>query len=179
MTARCVYVDETKRAGYVMAAVTVREPEKARKAVRDLVLPGQRRLHMKNEQPKRRRTIVSAILGMQVVGTIYDAARRYPTEQAARAACFEALVEDLAAPSGRTELVIEQDESLVRTDRQQLYQLVRKAGVADALGYRHQRAYEEPLLALPDAVAWCWARSGDWRRRIGPILTGGVRHVGL
>jgi len=38
------------------------------------------------------------------------------------------------------------------------------------LEYRHQRAHEEPLLALPDVVAWCWVRSGDWRRRIGPIL---------
>jgi hypothetical protein len=73
--------------------------------------------------------------------------------------------------------VIEQNDPLVRTDRQERYQLVRRVGVADVLEYRHQRAHDEQLLALPDVVAWCWARSGDWRRRIGPVLAN-VRHVG-
>ena len=44
------------------------------------------------------------------------------------------------------------------------------------LRYQHQRAHAELLLALPDVVAWCWVRSGDWRRRVSPIITT-VRHV--
>jgi hypothetical protein len=24
---------------------------------------------------------------------------------------------------------------------------------------------------MPDIVAWSWVRSGEWRRRISPILT--------
>ena len=39
------------------------------------------------------------------------------------------------------------------------------------------KAHEEPLLALPDVVAWSWVRSGEWRRRLGPIVTS-VRHLG-
>ena len=166
-----IFVDETKRAGYVIAAVTVSDTEAIRKTVRALVLPGQRRIHMKHEQARRRRVIVSALAAMQVQATVYDAARRYRTDLAARTACLAALVEDIAARAGDTRLVIEQDDSVVRADRHDLFQLVRQAGIADRLEYRHQRAYDELLLALPDIVAWSWVRSGEWRRRISPILT--------
>jgi len=31
--------------------------------------------------------------------------------------------------------------------------------------------HEEPLLAMPDAIAWCWQRSGEWRHRIRELVT--------
>src|SRR5664279_4015777 len=151
-----VFVDETKRAGYVVAAVTVPDAEAVRKLVRALVLSGQRRTHMKHEQPRRRRTIVSALAATDVQATVYDAARRYRTDLAARTACFAALIEDIADHGPETRLVIEQDDSLVRADRHDLYQLARQDGIAHLLEYRHQRAYDEALLALPDIVAWSW-----------------------
>lgn len=164
-----VFVDESKRSGYVLAATVVPDLDAGRKVVRGLITPGRRRLHMNHEHDRHRRVIVSALATMSITATVYDAARRYPTDRAARAACFAALVKDLAS-AGNTCLVIEQDDSLVRSDRQELYRLTRAAGITDVLEYRHQRAYEEPLLALPDVVAWCWVRSSEWRRRIGPIL---------
>ena len=27
-----------------------------------------------------------------------------------------------------------------------------------------------PLLTVPDAIAWCWARGGAWRERIQPVV---------
>ncbi|WP_343991771.1 hypothetical protein [Nocardioides dubius] len=30
---------------------------------------------------------------------------------------------------------------------------------------------DQPLLALPDVVAWCWARGGEWRRRVSPVVS--------
>lgn len=53
---RHVFVDETKRAGYVLAAVTVTDPPAVRKVIRGLVAPGNRRLHMHmhNERARRR-----------------------------------------------------------------------------------------------------------------------------
>lgn len=171
---RHVYVDETKAAGYVLAAVTVPDPTAQRKVIAGLVAPGNRRLHMHNERPNRRPGIVAAVVATGIEVSIYDAARRYRTDREARAACLAALVEDLAATSAveSTRLVIEQDDSLVHADRQTLYRLVRVAGAVDTVQYLHHRAHEEPLLALPDLVAWCWARSGQWRRRLDPILTG-------
>lgn len=164
-----VYVDESKRAGYVLAAVAVSDSAAARKVVQGLIVPGRRRVHMHNESARQRRVVVSVLATMPIAATVYDAARRYPTERAARAACLGALVKDLAAAGG-TRLVIEQDDSLVRFDRHELYRLARETGITDVLEYRHQRAYDEPLLALPDVVAWCWVRSSEWRRRINPIL---------
>ena len=101
-----IFVDETKRAGYVIAAVTVSDTDAIRTIVRALVLPGQRRIHMKHEQARRRRVIVSALAAMQVQATVYDAARRYRTDLAARTACLTALVEDIAARDSDTRLVI-------------------------------------------------------------------------
>jgi hypothetical protein len=33
------------------------------------------------------------------------------------------------------------------------------------------RAYEESLLAIPDAIAWSWAKGGHWRARVSEIVT--------
>jgi len=62
--------------------------------------------------------------------TVCDAARRYLTELAARAGCLAALVEDLVAAGGGIRLVIEQDDSLVCSDRHELYRLVRRPSCA-------------------------------------------------
>jgi hypothetical protein len=168
---RDVYIDESKRSGYVLAAVTVTDPPAVRRMVQGLVLPDQRRLHMKREQTRRRGTIVSALVEAPIQATIYDASRSYSPDREARAVCLAALVRDLSGLPGPTRLVIEQDDSLVSFDNQRLIELTRSLGKPAALRYEHRRAFEEPLLALPDVVAWCWARSGEWRRRIAPLLT--------
>jgi hypothetical protein len=127
---------------------------------------------MKQEQPPRRRAIVSAVVataGIEV--STYDAARRCPTERQARAACLSALMADLADDADEIRVVIEQDDTLIASDRKLLYRAAREAGRGDTIHYEHSTAHAEPLLALPDVLAWCWARSGDWRRRITPILT--------
>jgi len=52
---RHVFLDETKRHGYVVAAAAVQPGDLAplRSVVRGLVLPGQRRVHMKDERDSR------------------------------------------------------------------------------------------------------------------------------
>ncbi len=59
---------------------------------------------------------------------------------------------------------------MVSWDRQTLLELTRSAHVRERVTYGHSDRQTELLLAIPDAVAWCWARGGDWRRRIQPIL---------
>jgi hypothetical protein len=36
--------------------------------------------------------------------------------------------------------------------------------------YSHQTLATQPLLAIPDVIAWCWARGGHWRRRVMPVI---------
>jgi len=166
-----VFVDESKERDYLLiASVHVSgELDDLRKLMRGLVLRGQRRVHMKKESDPRRRAIAAAICGAGVTATVYDAGQRYRDELDARAACLRGLVED-AAGRGDTLLVIEQDDSLLDWDRRQLYALAREARLP-LLRYEHRRASAEQLLAIPDAIAWCWAKGGHWCRRIQPAVT--------
>jgi len=93
----------------------------------------------------------------------------------ASAAGLRAIVNEAARRSD-TMLVLEQDDSLVSWDNQHLIEFTRAAGCRDTLRYEHRRASAEQLLAIPDAIAWCWANGGDWRRRIEPVVTD-VREV--
>jgi len=65
----------------------------------------------------------------------------------------------------------EQDDSLLWWDQQRLIEITREVGCRDTLRYEHRRAREELLLAIPDAIAWCWARGETWRRRVEPVVS--------
>jgi hypothetical protein len=149
-----VFVDETKRRDYLIVAVVVvpEDLDRIRLMLRGLVLPGQRRLHMKDESDPRKRSIATAIAVSGVQATVYDAGRRYRNERERRAACLQAVVEDVAR-RGDAMLVIEQDDSLVSWDNQHLIALTRAAGCRDVLRYEHRRASAELALAIPDAIA--------------------------
>ena len=159
-----IFVDETKHRDYLLVAGVIipGDLDPIRKAVRGLVLPGQRRLHMNAENDSRRKAIAAMIVDNAVQATIYDAGRRYPTERGRRAACLQALVGD-AARRGDVMLILEQDDTLVSWDNRHLIEYTRAAGCRDTLRYEHRRAASEQLLAVPDAIAWCWAKGGDWR----------------
>lgn len=166
-----IFVNETKHNDYLLVAVVgpMHSLSEVRGVLRGLVLPGQRRLHMKSESDRRKRLIASAVVRAGISATVYDAGRRYLTERDRRAACLRLLVED-AKRRGDTMVILEQDDSLVAWDRRVLYNSAHQAGVTDSLRYEHQRASTEPLLALPDSVAWCWAKGGDWHRRIASVV---------
>lgn len=167
-----VFVDESKERGYLLIAALLLPSDvaAARKEMDGLRLRGQRRVHFTKESPARRGVILNAIrqqVGAEVV--VYDAsAYRYPNQ--ARLACLERLVAD-SAGRGVELLVLEQDDSVLASDRKAVYTYVRKAGCSDTLRYTHRRAQQESLLAIPDAVAWCWAKGGDWRQRVRPLVS--------
>ncbi|TDQ05607.1 hypothetical protein [Labedaea rhizosphaerae] len=164
-----LFVDETKERGFLLTAVRVRPQELdiARKAVRELVLPGQRRLHFTSERDSRRRQALGALMPLAVDAMIYDAGSRPRRQQ--RELCLRRLVAD-AISAGVRMIVLEQDDSVMELDRRLLFQRVRELD-CDSLEYRHFRATEEPLLAIPDAVAWCWQRGGPWRARVRPLVS--------
>jgi hypothetical protein len=165
-----VFVDETKDRGFLLAAAALAPGDlvAARQAVRRLILPRQRRLHFKQESDARRGEIVGVLLRLGAQVVIYDgsAAR---SEKAARRACLVELVADLGKDAAHR-VVIERDDSVIDFDRRLLYEQVRVAGIVGTLRYDHLRAHEECLLAVPDAVAWCWAKGGRWRARIAPMV---------
>ncbi|MGF2952116.1 hypothetical protein ACOJVP_07185 [Mycobacterium sp. THU-M116] len=173
MTTRHIYVDETKHRDYLMVAAVVlgEDLTSARAVVQELLKPGQHHLHMKNEADGRKETIAKTLAAAGLRATVYDAGRRHRTQVLARAACLTALVDDLAASDTETLIVLDQDETLVQSDRQVLYRAVRAAGRETTLRYEHRRAAADRLLGIPDAFAWCWAKGGHWRSHIRPAIT--------
>lgn len=167
-----IFVDETKDRAYLLVASVHVDSDlnDLRAVVRGLVMKGQRRLHMKKESESRKRAIADALCNTGLSCTIYDAGRRYRAELDARAACLRALVNDVRSEVS-TVIVLEQDDSLLASDRRLLYDLTRTAPGGSLLRYEHARASTEQLLGIPDAIAWCWAKGGHWRRRIEPLVT--------
>ncbi|MFD7847105.1 hypothetical protein ACFV4K_29775 [Nocardia sp. NPDC059764] len=164
------FVDETKEKGLMVAATLteVCHLQQARKTIQSKRLPGQSRIHFKQERDSRRREICSILVTLPVQVIVYDASGiRNAVE--ARTSCLTAVVEDLAGIGGRR-LTIEQDDSLVQSDRRTLYNAVRKFEVNEDFNYEHKRPNQEPLLWVSDAVAWCFAKGGEWRLRVKPLI---------
>ena len=154
MTTRHIYVDETKERGYVMVASTHLGPEvdAVRKELRSLVLRGQNRIHMAKESDSRRKAIIDTVIAAGVTATVYDAGRRYGDDHASRAACLRAIVDDMGTGQP-TLLVLEQDDTLVRWDRQQLVELLHASGHRDTA--RYQASTREIRTAADDPRCDC------------------------
>lgn len=166
-----VFVDESKERGYFVAAAVVlpNNVADARQTIRSLILPRQRRIHFHKENDARRNKIVAAITGLGAEVLIYDACAHDDVKKA-RDACLIRLVTDLAEIKAER-VVLELDESNVRSDQRILYSRVGAEGIRGTLSYYHMRAYEESLLTLPDAIAWCWAKGGHWRTKVESFVT--------
>ena len=171
MSRRRVFVDETKAKGYVLVAGALIPADVTgiRRTVRGLIAPGQNRIHMKSEKKPRQHQILAALNGLDIRATVYRAdSVRHRTDIDRRHACLAQLVADVAASCSH--LVLESDTSQDRRDRRQLIEVTRATGCHDTLRYEHLTAVVEPLLAIPDAIAWAWARGGEWRERVAPLV---------
>nr|WP_130345385.1 hypothetical protein [Herbihabitans rhizosphaerae] len=167
-----VFVDEVKERGYVVVAASfpAAQVRTARQAIRALIMPNQKRVHFYKEGDARRKQIIGVISDLGPFVTIYRTSAVDRAHQ--RNACLSQLVADLAKDS--TLLVLEQDDSLLENDRRTLYRRAREHACEDTLIYRHLRASAEPLLTVPDALAWCWNRGGHWgkliARQVGDVV---------
>ncbi|WP_460835607.1 hypothetical protein [Nocardioides hungaricus] len=173
-----VAVDESKARNYLLCATTLpaRHGSAVRRTLKELLQPGQRALHFKDERDDLRHEVLLALREVSAFGietTIIDAGRQ-DTELVRRQLALEMLVGELAG-GGPIELVIDRDPTIVNRDRQQLIELTREHGLREQLNYRHASRYEEPALWIPDALAWCFARGGEWRRRARPLITRIIR----
>lgn len=162
-----VFVDETKSRDYIMAAAAMLPGDvtTARKRLTGLLLPGQERLHFTHERESRRRQLMSAMCGLDLEVTVYVARTR--DHVAGRRACMKAILDDVIEQQARM-LTLELDESVQVPDRRIMAERFRLE--AKAPEYRHLPAKSEPLLWVPDAVAWCHQRGGEWRTVCEPIV---------
>jgi hypothetical protein len=164
-----LFVDESKSKGYVMVAAVVVPSDQTtlRREVRALVLPGQRRLHFTSESDSRRKQILAKLERLGVLAHVVHSDLRH--EASGREACLRDLVA-IAAREGHDRIVLERDVSIEHADKKVLYDAVHRLSLRDVLTYAHETAHQEPLLWIADAIAWSYAKGGDWRRRAQPMI---------
>lgn len=166
------FLDESQRRNrYLLCAAlcTSSDLTTARKSLTGLRKPGQRRIHFATESDRRRRRILTELSGLRLAVTMYMT--DHPDQRRARAAVIQRLATDLDANQVRT-LTIESRQGQDHADRASVYGAL---GPAPSFEYRHLTPYEEPLLWVPDAIAWAYGKSNDWRRLLDKLdLVAGV-----
>jgi len=163
-----VFVDESKAKGLLVAAAVCLavDVNANRRTMAGLLMPRERRIHFTKESPARRRKILAVIAGFDLTVRLYQAGK---DDAVGRRACLTAVVRDIAASAER--LVVERDETTMTYDRQVLFSAAHQHGCSDTLHYELLAPHADPLLWIPDAVAWSWVKGGDWRDQVAPYST--------
>lgn len=163
------FVDESARPGhYLLACVTIHPGvvNPSRTTLRAMLWGGERRIHLVNESPQRKRSILAGIASLDVRASVYRTPGR---SDRTRPKLIEAMVADLVDRDLRR-LVFESRAHLDSYDRRDLRRLRRAGLVPETLLYDHMRPHEEPLLWVADAVAWAVGAGGGWEKRISAIV---------
>ncbi|MFW6186951.1 MAG: hypothetical protein ACOC84_02985 [Actinomycetota bacterium] len=163
-----LFVDECKAKGYYIAATAAASSEapKIDRALKQLLLPGQGRIHFTKEQDPRRRKLLAQFAALDIEVTVYVTKGLRDNE--ARRQCLTELAAD-AVESQAQFLRLEKDDTLVRQDTKTLTDAF--AGHRDRPRFEHVSPNRYALLWVSDAVAWCYQAGGDWWRRAQPLVT--------
>ncbi|WP_130443992.1 hypothetical protein [Kribbella rubisoli] len=166
------FVDESIRSGYLLSAAVIATGDLsvARGKLRELCKPGQRRLHMKDENDGRRREILSTLTGLNIEVYLYRASVTGRPIRDGRDECLRALVPELLQLDV-TRLVIESCSQDLR-DQQIVQPISNRLAVPGRFTFLHSVPAAEPMLWAADAAAWAFGKGGDWRRRVDGILAG-------
>lgn len=165
------FVDESIRNGYLLSAAVISTGDLsvARGKLREMCKPGQRRLHMKDENDSRRREILSTLSGLGVQVFVYRAPVAGRPIRASRDQCLQALIPTLLELDV-TRLVIESCNQDHR-DEQVIQPVLNRLDAPGHFVWLHSVPSAEPVLWAADAAAWAYGKAGDWRRRIEGIIT--------
>ncbi len=164
-----MFGDESKRRGFVMAVASVRASHVEayrRQLVANHVKPGARRFHCTGETNQDRRNFVDAVSQWPAQIDIFVSGLSRESE--ARAQTIAAVAAH-AANSTANRLVIEADSSHNRSDRRVLTETMRQQN--RPVAWDVLNPYQDALLWVPDAAAWCWTHpQAHWRRLIEPLI---------
>lgn len=176
MTQRLAFVDESLRPGrYLLACVIVPLADAGglRRSLNGLLMSGERRLHLQRESKRRRRQILEDVVALDLDAIVYVAGNRDGRDaEGARADCLEQIVIDLQDHGVDTQLFIERREGADHRDRATIIACRARTPL---LNFEHLDPHADPLLWLPDCLAWAVGARGEWARRVA----GAVRVVDI
>lgn len=162
-----MFVDESRRGSMYLLVAAVIPPGRlaeSRAVMRDLQMPGERRIHFHSEHDSRRRKILAELVANGTQAQVYLGSGR---PDRVRNACLDRLVRDAVNLDARR-LVFESRGDADRKDRATIHRIL---GPANGLTYEHLLPHDDPVLAIPDAIAWAYGAGGDWRRRVARVVT--------
>lgn len=117
-----------------------------------------------------RERFVAVVAELKISARLYIAPTRRVSQRRARDACLEAMVPDLVA-AGVSHLYLESCDQ-DRADRAVLSAARMRAAADDRSFYfDHRRPHEEPMLWVPDVIAWAYGKDQRWRARIEQLIT--------
>lgn len=156
------FIDESKRGGYMLCAVTVAAGDvgELRKQVEALRPRGSSRIHMKSVSKKDAPKLVTEVAKLETASRLYIVKSGKMTERQARDLSLGTAVRDLSLLSVSRVLIESCNQD--REDNR----AIKQALDGDApFNYTHS-APSDPLLWLPDIHAWAWGRGGQMRAKI-------------
>jgi len=146
-----IYLDESVRSGrYLLAAAEMdaHGASHVRRALGDLVLSGQRRLHFKSESPARRRMILDVVVELPVSATVSTC--RNLGEVASCRLLLASLTRLIQSDGRDSTLFIEGADGSVALDQAVITSARRREPV---LTWHHLAPHEDPALWVSDAIA--------------------------
>jgi hypothetical protein len=124
---------------------------------------------MTKEGSSRRRRILSEVQSLDVEALLFEAKVGGRSQRSARDDCLRVIVPDLIRRNvGRlTVESCDQDRADVRV----ISDAVAKEDAHRRFHYLHAAPASEPLLWLPDILAWAYGAGGDWYRRAANLVS--------
>jgi hypothetical protein len=171
------FTDESERGSLMLLGLLIVPTgaiHNARRELRGLLLPGQRRVHTSDESARRRRQLLDLVARLD--GSAVALTLRRPADLRRTEARSRLLAEAAAQAVARgvvTWILDDQHPAQAARDRQDLDHALRDLPTAPV--YDHRPSASEPLLWAVDAVVWAVGAGNAWRRRIDHFVT--VRRI--
>lgn len=164
--AATLFVDESKVAGFRFFVVEIDSAHvsNARRRVRALAAPNARRFHAANEKSERKLNALNVVSTLAAQFLVIEVPGMYPWPQAREVGLSCVIARALEIGAAR--VVIERDDTNLARDRRTASAALRGRATNERPVYVHMRAFEEPLLWVPDLIVWCWSKDGHWRREL-------------
>jgi hypothetical protein len=163
------FVDESARSHYMLCGVNVNQQdlELIRSSLKALTLRGKSRVHMYAESRGRQNSIAREIARFDVSAWLISVSSSTVKQPESRFLAIKSMAEVKSLKDSRI-MVLENSNSM-RRDNRALNELSRSADFQFP-HYRHMNSRHEPLLWLPDIIAWCYGRGGTWRDAVEPLV---------
>jgi hypothetical protein len=128
---------------------------------------------MAKENAATRRSILRRVAGMSVIANVITVSVSGRSQRSARDMCLRKLALDLVE-AGVSRVVIESCDQ-DRRDVQVIGDALASSDLTGALEIQHLRPHDEPMLWIPDVIAWAFGHTEAWRKLIAPLVARSTR----